>query len=355
MLILFALLLACGLVALCRRALKSHSALFYGGAAAVSLLVGLVDCSFLPTLVQNTLLALLTRGAFATALWILVMWAGALKNGSRAIRALMPVRGELSILAAFLTLGHNLFYGRTYFVRLFTDASSLPGTQRAAAILSLVMILLLLPLTVTSFPAVRRKLPARRWKALQRWAYLYYALLFAHILLVSLPGALAGKCASIVSVLAYTAIFASYACFRVRKYLVLKKKRSPRATLCAAVALSLCALLLCTLTLWLGNRPAPQAEPPAQAEAPAGSVTVSGHAYGYDGEVYVTVTLENSVMTQISAYTEESDDYYFDHCYEKVVAAILETQNPQVDAVSGATYSSQAIMDATEAALKPVK
>lgn len=369
MLILLALFLAAGFVALCRNALKTHSNLFYLIAAAVTLLVGLFDFSFLPVFLQNSLLALFSRGAFATALWIIIMWTGALKNGSKLIKKLMAIRGELSIFASVLTFGHNIFYGKTYFIRLFTDAASLPWTQRIAAMISLAMILLLLPLTITSFPAVRKKLPAKKWKKLQRWAYLYYGLLYAHIMLVTMPSALAGKFASILSVIVYTAVFLSYACFRLRKYLILKKKIDPQKTLAATVAIIASGMLILSAALYVGNHPAqkPKKNIAEQAQSDAEEISVdtgepnedgaivSGHAYGYDGEVYVTVTIESGAITNIVGYTEESDDFYFKRCYEKIVDAIIETQNCEVDAVSGATYSSQAIMDAVESALKQVK
>lgn len=368
MLILLALLLSAGFVALFHKSIKVHSKLFYLIAAAVTLVISLFDFSFLPVPIQNTMIGLFSRGAFATALWIVIMWTGALKNGSRLMKKLMPIRGELSIFAAILTLGHNFFYGKTYFVRLFMNAASLPWTQLTAAIMSVVMILLLLPLTITSFPAVRKRMQARKWKKLQRWAYLYYGLLYAHIMLVTMPGAFGGKFSSVISVIVYTAAFLSYLCFRVRKYLILKKKADPKKTLTAAVAIIIVGMTIFIGVLYAGSRPVQGSQDdvvgqiqdstetrPDVSEQGNENVTVSGHAYGYDGEVYVTVTLENGVITDITGYTEESDDFYFNRCYEKVTAAIIETQSCEVDAVSEATYSSQAIMDAVESALKQVK
>ena len=69
---------------------------------------------------SNYVWPLLSHGAFASALFIIVMYMGALPNGTKAIKRLMPIRAELSITASLLALGHNIAYGRTYFVRLFT-------------------------------------------------------------------------------------------------------------------------------------------------------------------------------------------------------------------------------------------
>ena len=45
----------------------------------------------------------------------------------------------------------------------------------------------MLILTVTSFPQVRKKMNAVKWKKLQRTAYIFYGLIYAHILLINVP------------------------------------------------------------------------------------------------------------------------------------------------------------------------
>ena len=70
-------------------------------------------------------MGIFTQGGLAGALFVLVMYAGAVKNGGVYIRHIMPIRSELSIMASILTLGHNIAFGRTYFVRLFTMAGEL--------------------------------------------------------------------------------------------------------------------------------------------------------------------------------------------------------------------------------------
>ena len=77
----------------------------------------------------------------------------------------------------------------------------------------------------------------------------------------------------------------------------------------------------------------------------------SASAFGYDGEVYVTVTIENDVIINISGYSNESDNWYFDSASGQIIPAILNSQNPDVDAYSGATYSSNAIIQAVKKAL----
>ena len=83
--------------------------------------------------------------------------------------------------------------------------------------------------------------------------------------------------------------------------------------------------------------------------------TYTATAYGYDGEVTVTIVLENDVITSIQATSEESDEWYFEQARDKVISRILNAQDYNVDAVSGATYSSQAIMSAVKKALNSAK
>lgn len=196
MVLLSGLILATAFTVGCGKILKKHSLIFYIVSAVLSVftvILSFVETRNLPMWVNSYVLSLLTKSGFASSLWIIVMWAGALKNGSKAIKKVMPIRGELSIIATILTLGHNINYGRTYFVRLFTNPQSIPANYLIAAVISLVMMLIMIPLTVISFPAIRKKMNVKRWKAVQRFAYLFYGLMYAHILLLYIPMAQRGN------------------------------------------------------------------------------------------------------------------------------------------------------------------
>ena len=56
----------------------------------------------------------LTRCLLGFSLFALVMYVGALPEGSKARQMLMPIRGELSIIAAIFTIGHVANYLGTY-------------------------------------------------------------------------------------------------------------------------------------------------------------------------------------------------------------------------------------------------
>ena len=196
-------------------AIKKHAPVFYVGAALLALTTIAVtwsgaDASF-PGWMSNNVWPLLSHGAFASALFIIVMYMGALPNGTKAIKRLMPIRAELSIMASLLVLGHNIAYGRTYFVRLFTDTSKMNTTQTLAAICSLIMIAIMLPLMITSFKAVRKKMKPKSWKKLQRSAYVFYGLIYVHTMLLYVPMVQAGRSVYIVNVIVYSLIFIRYA------------------------------------------------------------------------------------------------------------------------------------------------
>ena len=108
----------------CDKAIKKYPHFFYIGAALLSVATycinEFVEVRTLPTFARDYLVPVLTNALLATSFWTLVMFTGALKNGSKLIKKLMPIRGELSIIAALLTVGHIIIYGITYLKRLFS-------------------------------------------------------------------------------------------------------------------------------------------------------------------------------------------------------------------------------------------
>lgn len=167
----------------------------------------------LPEWLTDYVIAPFKRGAFSTALFILVMYAGALNTKWSITKKLYKVRGEISIIACILTLAHNFIYGRKHFPNLFFHANEMKPQYFIATLLTLVMILMMLPLMVTSFQVVRKRMPSHTWKKVQKMAYPFFALIYIHIMTVFLPRAEKKW----LEILLYTVIFAGYAVLRVRK------------------------------------------------------------------------------------------------------------------------------------------
>ena len=83
----------------------------------------------------------------------------------------------------------------------------------------------------------------------------------------------------------------------------------------------------------------------AQAE----TFTASGT--GKNGDVNVSVTIEGGKITEIKILDHQETPGIFEPAVEKIPAAIIENQSITVDAVTGATMTSDAIMKAVELAL----
>ena len=213
-------------VAVFKELLKKYPNIFYITAAVISI-AAFVCSSYvtMPGWVRDYVVGIFAKGSLGTAFFVLVMYASAMKNTWKATKTLMKIRGELSIMGCVLVLCHNCTYGRTYFRMLFTKPQSLSATQMTAAIISLVLITIMLILTVTSFPNVRKKMNAVKWKKLQRTAYIFYGLIYVHILLINIPYARRGMSEYIINVAVYSLVFVNYAMMRIHKAVAKKVKK----------------------------------------------------------------------------------------------------------------------------------
>jgi DMSO/TMAO reductase YedYZ heme-binding membrane subunit len=143
-------------------------------------------------------------GTLGFPLLVLIMYMGALNPRRQWVKRLMSIRKELSILSGFPILAHSLIRVSNNFTEpltYFTRHSEYMQTARVAGelgagisnfslVLGIVLLALFIPLWVTSFDAVHRRLGGVRWKKLQKWSYVLYALLFVHAMGIQVGGAL---------------------------------------------------------------------------------------------------------------------------------------------------------------------
>lgn len=249
MLLIISLIIVSLFIYFLKDSLKKHAGIYYIGAAVISIAVFLIGFLPMPLFLKNNILGIFAKGSLGTAMFVAVMYAGALPKGSKLIAPLMKIRGELSITAAILVLCHNFTYGMTYFRMLFTKTSLLSATQLAAAVISLVLIAIMLVLTVTSFPSVRKKMQAKKWKQLQRTAYVFYGLMYVHIMLINIPYARLGLGTYIANVVIYSIVFLGYAAMRIAKAVSVKAARAGKTygkkpeTVLYGLALVICAVM----------------------------------------------------------------------------------------------------------------
>lgn len=249
MLLIISLIIVFLFIYFLKDSLKKHAGIYYIGAAVISIAVFLIGFLPMPLFLKNNILGIFAKGSLGTAMFVAVMYAGALPKGSKLIAPLMKIRGELSITAAILVLCHNFTYGITYFKMLFIKPEALSATQFTAAIISLVLIIIMIVLTVTSFQAVRKKMKAKKWKQLQRTAYVFYGLMYVHIMLINIPYARLGLGTYIANVVIYSIVFLGYAAMRIAKAVSAKATRAGKTygkkpeTVLYGLALVLCVVM----------------------------------------------------------------------------------------------------------------
>jgi uncharacterized protein with FMN-binding domain len=102
------------------------------------------------------------------------------------------------------------------------------------------------------------------------------------------------------------------------------------------------ALLLVSAGVWSMRAPA--------QEGPRDGVYF-GSAQGFMGELGVDVTIEGGRITAIDVRPHQETPFIADPALETLVDEILAAQSTEVDIVSGATYTSQALLQAVEQAI----
>ena len=387
------------------KALKKKPAVLYG----ICILLSLVSIFYpreggLPFL-DFFFKKIMQRGVLAGSLFIWVMLAPVLPKSFSGRKTIYLLRGEMAICASLITLAHNLAFGGKYFGALFLGQGHISLMELHAAIVSCLMILLLIPLTVTSFQAVRRKMQGKTWKELQNWSYLFYLLLYLHIFFIYQGALIRGKGDYFFTLMLYSFIFGLYGFLRIRQYRIQKegKEKKTFPLLRIGGILPIVCIFLSgfysagkyraaleanvdkiraqeSVSEQHGqgeeNNSSKKASEASGDKASANSLDASsdsqaidedsisgaykdgecfGKASAYNGNVEVKVTISGGKITAIDIVKTKDDEEYFFDAQKKVIPEILEKQSTDVDAVAGATTSSEGICHAVEKALEEAK
>ena len=399
MIVILTLLCSLAFFHFCGKAVKKKPAALYG----ICILLSLVSIFYpreggLPFL-DFFFQKIMQRGILAGSLFILVMLAPVLPKRFSGRKTIYLLRGEMAISASLITLAHNLAFGRKYFGAVFFGQGHISLMELHAAIVSCLMILLLIPLTITSFQTVRRKMQAKTWKKVQNWSYLFYLLLYLHIFFIYQGALIRGKGEYFFTLMLYSFLFGFYGFLRIRQYRMQKETREKKAfpLLRLAGILPIVCLFLSvfysagkyraaleanvnksrmqesaaettestqTATEAAGDKASANSSKGSSdskgsdANSASGSYKDGeylGKASAYNGNVEVKVTISGGKMTAIDIVkTKDDEDYFFD-AQKKVIPEILEKQSTDVDAVAGATTSSEGIAHAVEKALEQAK
>ena len=88
----------------------------------------------------------------------------------------------------------------------------------------------------------------------------------------------------------------------------------------------------------------------ATSETAAGK-TLTGTAKGFGGDVTVTLTVNGDDIVSVVAVGDNETQGIGTNAIEQLPALIVDADSADVDGVSGATYTSNAIIEAVNAAL----
>ncbi|MDR2765199.1 MAG: hypothetical protein LBB90_09255 [Tannerella sp.] len=133
-------------------------------------------------------------GTLGFPLLIMVMYMGALNPKHPYVKKLLGIRKELSILSGFPIFTHSLIRVAHNFpnaLKFFTDHEGYmadgrvtnalgAGISNFSLVLGILLLALFIPLWVTSFDSVHKRMGGVKWKKWQRWSYVLYAMLFIH-------------------------------------------------------------------------------------------------------------------------------------------------------------------------------
>jgi DMSO/TMAO reductase YedYZ heme-binding membrane subunit len=188
------------------KSIKKHAGIYYFVFAIPAILFilrqifsscGIIALEFSRgSIIGSILREYVHASGFSFPLLVIIMYIGALPAQNRYVKRLMMIRKELSIISGFPVLIHSwvrLRMGLGSFDYFFGSGEAVrsgAALSNAAYMLGIFMAILFLVLWVTSFDVVHKWLGGVRWKKIQRWSYVLYAMLFIHATGIQVNGML---------------------------------------------------------------------------------------------------------------------------------------------------------------------
>lgn len=167
-------------------------------------------------------------GILAEALFAVVAYTGCLPSKWKVTHRLKSIRAELSVMGCIISIGEVLYFA-PQFISLFNGELSVG--REIATIATIILVVLMIPLMLTSFYCVRANMNPKSWKKLQSTACLFYFSLWLHIfgLYASLNGGLAdlftGKHGE--ALICYTVLWGVYFIVRFIKLAIDRHNKVP--------------------------------------------------------------------------------------------------------------------------------
>jgi len=270
-------------------------------------------------------------GFLGLSFLLVVMMTGAFKKGTKLCIRLKSVRKEYSILGFILIIPHGLIY-------LYYALNQSISYEWFGIISFVVMI----PLFITSFKWIRHKMTREAWNKLQKFAYLAYLLLFIHLMLTTSLYAIE-----------YIIIFGLYIFMKQMNYIFHKQA--------IIKALTFTSLMIVGVIYFSGIPifSSPIDDTTITIDSESSSLidgTYRAQAPGYENlTVDLAVTIENGLIMDITFYDcgctpDDKRGFYLDSA-NLLISQIISTQSTNIDIISGATHTSEGVLQAVEAAL----
>ncbi|MDR3269782.1 MAG: hypothetical protein LBT83_12055 [Tannerella sp.] len=235
-----------GIFILLAKSIKKHPGIYYFIFAipAILFILRAITGDALIGSSRTSVIGLVMReyvhaAGFSFPLLVIVMYMGALPAHNPYVKRLMMIRKELSVISGFPILIHSwvrigsISGSIAFFAGTSADMAQHGHTgfgavlSNSAYLLGILMVILFTVLWVTSFDAIHRRLGAVKWKKIQRWSYVLYAMLFLHSILIHVGGLLGGgghgrgggnmALAHTVAITSVCLVFISYLILRLRK------------------------------------------------------------------------------------------------------------------------------------------
>jgi|GEM_PF-99305 len=83
--------------------------------------------------------------------------------------------------------------------------------------------------------------------------------------------------------------------------------------------------------------------------------TYTGSGSGFGGTTKMSVTISNGKITSVQTISNQDTQQYYNRAIGKITNSVISSQSGSVDTVSGATYSSNGIIEAVKSALSKAK
>lgn len=160
---------------------------------------------------------LFAKGFLSTGIFIIVMFIGAFSTRWFVTKSLLRVRGELAIMGFIFIIPHMFESLLFSLVGIYSSNNLL-----IIIIIGVLAFIVVTPLSLISFKRIRSKINAVKWKKFQRWSYVFYFLIYSHIMMAFL---LFGSRPNVLDCIVLTFIFLVYTLLRLLKYSSDKDKK----------------------------------------------------------------------------------------------------------------------------------